>query len=94
MRRVGILHTTGVPSFPAPASLCHLMSMADSLPPATIDEASGLRALAALLDGDLDRATEALAVARRGYRVAFLCRLAVVVPTASIRLAWRLVVRW
>ena len=67
--------------------------MADSLQSATIDEVLGLRALAALLEGDLDRATEALAAARRGYRAAFLCRLAIVVPTASIRLAWRLVVR-
>ena len=67
--------------------------MADPLQPATLDEALGLRALAALLDGDLDRAAEALAAARRGYRVTFLCRLAIVVPTASISLAWRLVVR-
>ena len=67
--------------------------MVDPLQPTTIDEALGLRALAALLEGDLDRATEALAAAPRGYRVVFLCRLAVVVPTASIRLAWRLVVR-
>ena len=69
------------------------MSMADPLQPTTIDEALGLRALAALLDGDLDGATEALAAVRCRYRVAFLCRLVVVVPTASIRLAWRLVVR-
>lgn len=63
--------------------------MPDPLQPATIDEALGLRALAALLDGDLDRATEALAAARRGYRIAFLCRLAVVVPSVALRLAWR-----
>ena len=67
--------------------------MADPLQPTTIDEALGLRALAALLDGDLDRATEALAATRRSYRVAFVCRPAVVIPTASIRLAWRLAVR-
>lgn len=67
--------------------------MADPLQPETIDEALGLRALAALLDGDLGGAARILAAARRGYRAAFLCRLAVVVPVASIRLAWRLVVR-
>ena len=63
--------------------------MPDSLQPATLDEALGLRALAALLEGDLDRATDALAAARRGYRLAFLCRLAVVVPSVAMRLAWR-----
>ena len=67
--------------------------MADHLQPATIDEALGLRALAALLHWDLDGAARILAAARRGYRVAFLCWLAVVIPTASMRLAWRLVVR-
>ena len=67
--------------------------MADLLQPATLDEALGLRALAALLDGDLDGAARVLAAARRGYRLAFLYRLAVVVPSASIRLAWRLAVR-
>ena len=37
-RRVGILRATGVLSFLAPASLCHLMSMADPLQPATADQ--------------------------------------------------------
>ena len=67
--------------------------MADPLQPATIDEALGLRALAALLNGDLGRATEALAATRRGYRVAFLCRLALLVPSVAIQLAWRQVAR-
>ena len=67
--------------------------MADPHQPETIDEALGLRALAALLDGDLGRAAEALAAARRGYRAAFLCRLACAVPSAALRLAWRLALR-
>lgn len=65
------------------------MSMADPLQPATINEALGLRSLAALLDGDLDRATEALAATRRGNRFAFLCRAAVIIPSVAVRLAWR-----
>ena len=64
--------------------------MADPLQPTTIDEALGLRALAALLAGDLDHAAEILAATRRGYRIAFLCRLAVVVPSVAMRLALRL----
>ena len=67
--------------------------MADPLLPADIDEALGLRALAALLDGDLDGAVEVLAAARGGYRLAFLCRLVVVVPSVALRLAWRLATR-
>ena len=67
--------------------------MADPLQPTTIDEALGLRTLAALLDGDLDGAVEVLAVARRGYRLVFLCRLAVIVPLVALRLAWRLATR-
>ena len=66
--------------------------MAD-LHPTTIDEALGLRALCALLDGDLDPAADALAAARLGYKVAFLCRLAVVFPSVTLRLAWRLLAR-
>ena len=67
--------------------------MADPLQPATIDEALGLRALAALLEGDLDGAAEVLAAARRSYRVSFLCRLAVVFPVVALKLGWRLAVR-
>ena len=52
--------------------------MADHpLHPATIDEAPGLRSLAALLDGDLERAIKAVAATRRSYRFAFLCRLTI-----------------
>ena len=68
--------------------------MADPLQRASIDETRGLRAPAALLDGDLDHAVEALVAASRGYRLAFLCRLAVVLPTASIHLAWGLAMRF
>ena len=52
-----------------PASLCDRVPMADPLPPATIDEALGLRAPEAVLDRDLDRVAAALAAARpRGSR--------------------------
>ena len=64
--------------------------MAAPLQPATFDEALGLRAFAALLDGDLNYAACVLAAARYGYRLAFLCQLAVVVPSVALRLAWSL----
>lgn len=92
-RRAELLRTKGGSPLVAPLSPCHPAPMTDPLQPAIIDEALGLRALATLLDGDLDAAARVLAAARRGYRAAFLCRLAVVVPTASVRLAWRLAVR-
>lgn len=67
--------------------------MAAHRQPATIDEALGFRTLAALLDGDLDRATEALAATRRSYKVAFICRLALLAPSVALRLAWSQLVR-
>ena len=67
--------------------------MADSLHPAALDEALGLRALAAVLDSDLDRAARILAAARRGYRFAFPCHLAVVIPSVALRVAFRLASR-
>ena len=75
------------------ASPCHPVGMGDSPHPAALDEALGFHALAALLDGSLDRAAEVLAAARRGYQVTFVCRLAFVVPSAAVRLAWRLASR-
>ena len=93
MRRAGSLRTTGGAPLAGLASPCHPAPMADPLQPETVDEALGLRALAALLDGSLDRAAEVLAAARRGYQIAFVCRLAFVVPSAAVRLAWRLASR-
>ena len=49
--------------------------MADPFQLPTIDEVLGLRALVALLDGDLGGGADALVAMRRGYRLAFLCRL-------------------
>ena len=93
MRRAGALHTTRGSSLAAPASPCHPVGMDDSPHPAALDEALGFRALEALLDGSLDRAAEVLAAARRGYQIAFVCRLAFVVPSAVARLTWRLASR-
>ena len=59
----------------------------------TIDEALGLQALAALLDGDLDGAVRALTAARPRYRAAFLCRLGLLMPLVAVRLAWQLMAR-
>ena len=77
----------------AAVSARHPVAMADPLHPATLDEALGLRALAAVLDSDLDRAARVLAAARRGYRFAFPCRLAVVIPSVALRVAFRLASR-
>ena len=49
----------------------------------TLDEAFGLRALAALLDGDIDGVANLLADLPR-------LRLAIVSPSVSMHLAWRL----
>ena len=84
---------TGGPPLVVSVSPRHRAAMADPPRPATLDEALGLRALAALLDGDLDRAARVLAHARRGYRSVFLLRLALVVPSVALRLAWRQIAR-
>ena len=84
---------TGGPPLVVSVSPRHRVAMADPPRPETLDEALGLRALEALLDGDLDRAARVLAHARRGYRSAFLFRLAFVVPSLALRLAWRQLAR-
>ena len=53
------------------------------------DEVHGARAAGALLVGDLASAAADLACVRTRYLVGFLCRLAVVAPSVSLRLAWR-----
>ena len=51
----------------------------------TIDEALGLRTLAALLDGDLDCATEVTGATCCGYRFVFLYRLGLLMPSVTAR---------
>ena len=53
------------------------------------DEVHGARATGALLLGDLASAEADLACVRTRYLVGFLCRLAVIVPSVSLLLAWR-----
>ena len=65
--------------------------MANPLQPEATDEALGFRTLATLLDGDLDRATTALTAARLPGRSCAL--FAGVVPSAALRLVWRLASR-
>lgn len=86
-RRAGARRMTGGPPLVAPLSPRHRVAMADPPRPATLDEALGLRALEALLDSDLERAARVLAHARRSNRLAFVLRLALVVPSAAVRLA-------
>ena len=67
---------------------CHLGYM-ESPRSALPDEVHGARAAGALLVGDLASAEADLACARTRYLAGFLCRLAVIAPSVSLRLAWR-----
>ena len=57
--------------------------------PSVLDEIDGARALGALLVGDLPGAVDALERASVRYLVGFFCRVALLAPSVSFRLAWR-----
>lgn len=57
------------------------------------DEVHGARAAGSILVGDLAEAEAELACVRTRYLVGFLLRLALLVPSVSLRLAWRVGVR-
>ena len=57
------------------------------------DEVHGARAAGSLLAGDLESAEAELARVQARYLVRFLCRLALVTPGISLRLAWRVAAR-
>ena len=57
--------------------------------PALPDEVHGARAVGSLVVGDLESAAAELGSVRTRYLVGFLCRLAMLMPTVSLRLAWR-----
>ena len=57
------------------------------------DEVHGARAAGSLLVGELAEAEAELACVRTGYLAGFLLRLALVVPSVSLRLAWCVGVR-
>ena len=86
------LRTSGRGSIDADPVRCHCARM-DQERSALPDEVHGARAVGAVLVGDLKAAEADLASARMSYRVGFLCRLAVVSPGVSLRLASRLVLR-
>ena len=69
----------------APCELVPMDGRRSRLP----DEVHGACAAGSLLAGDLELAEAELARVRAGYLVRFLCRLAVVSPGISLRLAWR-----
>ena len=54
------------------------------------DEVHGTRAVGSLVVGDLESATAELGLVRTRYLVGFLVRLAMLMPTISMRLAWRI----
>ena len=53
------------------------------------DEVHGTRAAGALLAGELDEAVDALEPVSYRYLFGFCLRLAVVTPSVSLRIAWR-----
>ena len=53
------------------------------------DEVHGACAVSSLVVGDLESAAAELGSVRTRYLVGFLCRLAMLMPTVSLRLAWR-----
>ena len=57
------------------------------------DEVHGARAAGSLLAGDLEGAEAELARVKPAFLLRFLCRLAVVMPGISLRLAWRVAAR-
>ena len=57
------------------------------------DEVHGARAAGSIVVGDLAEAEAELACARTRYLAGFLMRLALVVPSVSVRLAWRVAIR-
>lgn len=74
-------------------SLCEFVRM-DGQHARLPDEAHGARAAGSLIVGELAEAEADLAQVRMRYLVGFLVRLAVVAPSVSLRLAWRVGVRW
>ncbi len=89
-RRAELVRTMGISPLAPLGVPRHPVAMADH-PLTAIDEALGLRALAAVLDGDLDAAAAALTATRLRYRLGLLCRLALILPSVSLRLACTLV---
>ena len=59
-------------------------------PPSVLDELDGARALGALLAGDLEGAVEALDFVSVRYLVGLLLRLALLAPSVSVRIGYRL----
>ena len=57
--------------------------------PTVPDEVHGARAVGSLIAGDLESAVAELGSVWTRYLVGFLCRLAILMPTVSLRLAWR-----
>ena len=86
--RAKILRTTAC--FPIDrAPLCCDTVPMDLRNPSVFDEIDGARALGALLAGDLPGAVDALERASVRYLVGFFCRVALLTPGVSFRLAWR-----
>lgn len=58
--------------------------------PSPLDELDGARAAGALLVGDLEEAVDARERVSTRYVAGFLCRLGFLMPSVSLRLAWKL----
>ena len=75
-----------------PVASCELVRM-DGQRSRLPDEAHGARAAGLLLVGNLAEAEAQLAYVRMRYLVGFHLRLVLLVPSVSLRLAWRVGVR-
>ena len=80
--------TADMPMDEAPPG-CDLGRIVD-LRPTLPDEVHGARAVGSLVVGDLEAAAAELGSVRTRYLVGFLVRLAMLMPTVSMRLAWRI----
>ena len=56
--------------------------------PTLPDEVHGARAVGSLVVGELESAAAKLGLVRTRYLIGFLVRLAMLMPTISMRLAW------
>jgi len=84
--RPDLLRLSGVLPVDIPPPGRHSGTMVGS-PPSALDEIYGAQALGALLAGDLKSALDALGPASTRYIVGFLCRLGLLMPSVSARLA-------
>lgn len=86
--RAEVLRLTGRSSIDPPGSVCDATPMDSGRSPLP-DVVNGARAAGALIAGDLIDAVVELEQVSMRYLIGFFCRLALLTPGVSLRLAWR-----